>query len=524
MIPSRPLASFLLVLSLSAPARPQSCGGAVAPCPPPGTAQPFVCASPDGAGNVRRCYAPPELAVPHANHVLTVFYPPTGVPPAGGWPVILHSGAANFLAADPLELLVAAPSGTADLYQACLHGWCIISVGTTGLLSTGSDFPNLFRDYGSPEWNDFSKYWGEKEFAWARQWVAENAATLGVNNDRVVPWGVSTGAVYGASVALGPRRVFATATSAQSQRDTRCAGLVAFALPTWIGAHQQSVTSFYRHWPTAAGLPPLPGQVADPEIIKRASPSRWVRELASYAADTPVLFLYDEGLGSTDFGRDAVTGDPTLTDAIDWIAFLHAGWFGLTLRYDLETVASGFHADRSRLALSASLAAAVASLPDEPYKSYGDVVFQGTLFASGDLSLHVCDWLTSQVGGGGSAAIRNGSGANPLAYGTCEIPSIGNTWDAVVSPGGYYPGQTATAVLVLAYSAEFDPGVSLIYGELLINIASTQLAADVKPAGSPIALPIPALSSLIGLHVFTQGAILGSGIPRLVNAIELVIG
>lgn len=428
-------------------------------------------------------YAPPEVAVPHPRHLLTVFVPTVPPPPDTGlYPTLLYSPASMFSSAeaanledgfrefDPLLVIgedpgpgggvgggygelhcttsysgssssaatvtpSAPPLPPCDFLATALNaGWAVVTVGSTGwdswptcaqlndcnpcLNPTGTDpgcaptgscwDTNLWYPPGSAEWDDFSLFWGEKDFTWARQWVAENAATYDIDNDRIVVCGTSTGSIYSAFLAYGPNRAWGGGFSSQAQQDTRVAGIVAFEPNTWVkalrttwgGVHWSSSTdSGDVCGPTGVGCvfgsPALCynrratvldgglGDVAD-GLLESTSVSRWVRELEDASErPTPTFIASGDGFATTGFQRNAnlvpfaadydrhlsallcgtgvgpgtlVSGDPLLafTSGADELR-LHDSWFAMNFMVDLamldDTLGRPFHEHRSRLFL-----------------------------------------------------------------------------------------------------------------------------------------------------------------------------
>ncbi|MEM7202428.1 MAG: hypothetical protein AAF628_19305 [Planctomycetota bacterium] len=482
--------------------------------------------TPDGA-TIERVYTPPEVTAPHAMHRATVFYPPTGTRPANGWPVILSSGAGNFL--EPLNgaggtgpRLQICSASAADLYSLCMAGFCVVSIGTVGINSTGlGPDPNVFYPYGSPEWNRFDLYWGEKDIVWARQWLAENEASLQIDNGQVITMGVSAGASYASSIALGPRRKFLGAVSTHAEQDTRCAGVVALMLPSWIRAFTDSF--FGNHWinPTT-GSHAITIAEADPDDLARSSASRWIRDPASYAFDTPAFLAYEDPLASNEFRRDAVTGDPILTGAIDWVTALHATWFGLNAMQDLLSIHADFHTGQSLLIVEDDVD--LSSL-GSPASGWTDLRFDGTVGTQmGEFQGLLFAWLQRfLVPSDATATTRNGSGINPVVFTTNEVPVLGTTWNAHIDASAY---PLAVSVLALSH-AQPSSGIVIAGGELLIDIFSASspfvFAISGPSSTGAVELAVPADPSLLGLKAPTQGIVLGGGYV-LTNALDLVLG
>ncbi len=122
-----------------------------------------------------------------------------------------------------------------------------------------------------------------------------------------------------------------------------------------------------------------------------------------------------------------------------------------------------------------------------------------------------------------SASVRNGSGANALAYATDDDPRLGRTWVGTVDVGGH-PGATISALLGVDQPAQF---LLPPLGEVLVDLGSATQFVDVQvPVGGVAthSLAIPFVAALAGLQVYSQPVIGGGAGPELVNAIDLKIG
>ncbi|MEW6074402.1 MAG: hypothetical protein AB1726_17640 [Planctomycetota bacterium] len=473
-------------------------------------------------------YVPPEtVATPHPMQHLAIFVP-VGTPPPSGWPVILHSNVGGFL--EPLAWCDGTRGAITrlcgdhhgDLKTFLQGGWAIVSVSGVGTDSVISgQEANVFFPAGSAEWEDFDLFWGEKDFTWARQWVAENAAGLSLDNDRVIAWGTSAGGVYAAWIALGPTRVFLGATSSQSGQDTRCAGYVGDLPLAWLPAYADVYPAL--HWPDVNGqAAPTVADVA-PGILAAASPSTWIRAAASHAIDTPVCLAGDEFVDTYTFDRD-VQNDPTLTNAFDPpVDPLHPSWFPLTLAEDLMILDPDFHAIQS-LFLISDLVTDLGSV-GPPHSGYVDLLFGGTI-AENDLQLLHGYWLrkfTDPVGA--SATVRNGTGINTPCYGTSDTPVIGGTWsvalDFTAHGGSGFWG-------LYGYGSALTFLLNGLGQELLLNPLSGQIFSTFGVGTSnpyPIDLPIPADPALMGVSFSTQAFTQSGPVGILLcNAIDLVLG
>lgn len=117
--------------------------------------------------------------------------------------------------------------------------------------------------------------------------------------------------------------------------------------------------------------------------------------------------------------------------------------------------------------------------------------------------------------------IRNGSGLNPVDY-TSTLPILNNTWVGTVDTTLHL---SAFNTVIVGQSAP-TPGTVFGFGELLIDLGSAMVFQSVAAPLAGIAThsaPIPNDIALLGLVVYTQAVVLGSG-SVLCNAIDLTIG
>lgn len=65
---------------------------------------------------------------------------------------------------------------------------------------------NLWQNPDTPasHWDDFNYFFGEKDFTWARQWVAEKSddPLFMFDNTKIVSCGTSAGATYSAFLGV----------------------------------------------------------------------------------------------------------------------------------------------------------------------------------------------------------------------------------------------------------------------------------------------------------------------------------
>lgn len=229
-------------------------------------------------------YAPPELAddalfppagiVAHPAQILTIFEP-EGASPGKAFPTVIYCRAGSFVSIPP------ATSVIGFLARARDEGFVVITVGTTGSnsaptssqppvctngLPTGCRDPNLFYDPDADypayrTWYDFKYFFGEKDLAWAVQFVKNDAVGLDtltggnfqIDTARIILAGTSTGGIYSSFLAFGPNRAWGGIYGAQMSTDTRVAGLIWFEPTAWPPAlpvtRPQGGTYQGAHWP-----------------------------------------------------------------------------------------------------------------------------------------------------------------------------------------------------------------------------------------------------------------------------------
>ena len=369
----------------------------------------FLPSTHPGGSGVDRVYVPRLSGgrpSPHPDQTLRVFYPAAQVPkPSGGWPVLMYSPSGVFSNLFTIDTIDETTSPKL-LHKALVSGWCVVVVRTVGLnsdpalLPIPGAAPNLFHPFASAEWDRFDVYWGEKDFSWARQYLAEYADSvdpdgwpaLEIDNDKVVTSGVSSGSVYAAFVALGRDRAYASSAT-QTSRSTRCAGFIGYSCPTWMPAFDEATAA--THWPSCEDPSVRAATIAEAHLptLIAASPSTWVREPGSHAATTPCVLAYDEGVATDDMRRTHPTsgfcgvpnpadpefamhlrGDPCLRNTIPPNGDpgqIHDYWFGRVLYADLKNVAA-LHATESQLIVSSELLATYPQLPVRHTGSFAD--------------------------------------------------------------------------------------------------------------------------------------------------------
>ena len=465
---------------------------------------------------------------------LTVFYPTAEhTRPAAGWPVLMYSPAGLFVEARassfeqvaPLTQLVAGSTGPhpALLCDMLDQGWAVVTVGSVGIDSR--DFqtgcrncdPNLFYGYDSAEWRDLRRFWGEKDFAWARQYLARFASApdtnrfdfpdggawpaLGIDNARVFVLGRSSGAIYAASVALGPDRrradlpedVFADPGRSQLLKSTACAGFIGLNAPSWFPAYLDCCPA--THYPRGANGDTMAGTVGavGASALGAASISRWVREPASHAITTPVFLAVSEPLATLDFSRTGLAApidpagpgapdpellDPSFTAALPWSVVdpldcdgvstlptpcptagepgtpckdggqltVHSAWHGVTLMEDLALTRLGLPpTDANVLYVANPVDLCGLETQDSAAilgTKLGDYVtgrYPGGGVLNGEIQTLARNWLLQRISSPVAAAVgvENGDDCNPLCF-TAQSPAfLGLPWITTVDVAGF---------------------------------------------------------------------------------------
>lgn len=143
------------------------------------------------------------------------------------------------------------------------------------------------------------------------------------------------------------------------------------------------------------------------------------------------------------------------------------------------------------------------------------VVFEAVL-ADGTKGAYLIDRGTVA-----SQELRNGSGTNELCLRGTTLPIGGATWTLELDSTGHPGAQSA-----VLFGHEDPLELPLAFGELLVDVASTQLFTRFLPALGGIdnfTLAIPSNAALLGRTAQAQALILG-GTPELCNAIAPTVG
>ena len=559
----------------------------------------------------------------HPAQKLTVFYP-AGPAPSTGWPVILYSPCGSFLESSvrvpgtiPSASMMFGESGAippialpdqAFLREALELGWAVVMVGTVGtnscaLPETSCVFPSCgptgtLPDCRDPnlvyppsmfpsEWNDYQVFYGEKDFTWARQFIADHARPLGdsnpsndpdlvIDNAKVVACGVSCGATYAAFVALGPNRA-RTSGSTQVQQDTRCAGLIAFEAPTWWPAFPAAFPAV--HWPRETEVRERAGfmssyPVSNPldnppeeSVLEASSISSWMRDIPGLAAGVrpqpKCFFAYVDGLGLCEDDPQHEAYDRDLAVAPDLRRlpelFIHDSWFGIVAKQDLLEVdaalGNNFHATHSRLFLQddVPIGAGFGCLPPAALTTFRSFGWQGCSSYQTPVSggTHYCPIVDgtfvrqNEVGSGlPVSAIDNTDLWRHLFCWMSEEFDVPLFYNVSWRNGGANPDVYVATTPRVNHSFDMTavPGpstfgiflgmdtpisVTLGGGQVLL-VTGTELfnTGIVFAAGGSIdtSLTVPANPALCGLQLYTQAVLGGSPPFKLTNAQDLIVG
>ena len=119
--------------------------------------------------------------------------------------------------------------------------------------------------------------------------------------------------------------------------------------------------------------------------------------------------------------------------------------------------------------------------------------------------------------------VRAGTPPNPVALlpGQTSGPVLGATWDPVVDHTTFEPSATIDYLVISIASANVAAGGK---GTLLCDVPFVLVIPNSSP-GTPFALPVPALGSLVGIPFCAQAA--SSTTPaqfKLTNALDCVFG
>ncbi len=118
-----------------------------------------------------------------------------------------------------------------------------------------------------------------------------------------------------------------------------------------------------------------------------------------------------------------------------------------------------------------------------------------------------------------SAAVRNGTGVNPLRLANVATPLLGGTWVARLDCTGHGNGFASLTVASLPVTTPTGFGEVLVGGPRFLRRIRPHLGAAVS-----FAEPVPNQVPLVGLLACAQGVCTGGGSVSLTNALDLVLG
>ncbi len=118
-----------------------------------------------------------------------------------------------------------------------------------------------------------------------------------------------------------------------------------------------------------------------------------------------------------------------------------------------------------------------------------------------------------------SAAVRNGTGVNPLRLSNPATPVLGGTWVARLDCTGHGNGFASLTVASLSVTTPTGFGEVLIGGPRFLRRIRPHPGAAVS-----FTEPVPNAVSLVGLLACAQGVCTGGGSVSLTNALDLVLG
>jgi len=153
----------------------------------------------------------------------------------------------------------------------------------------------------------------------------------------------------------------------------------------------------------------------------------------------------------------------------------------------------------------------------------GSLAVVGARFDDGSGSARVFDLDLACPAG---VVPRPGSGINAGCFTPVDVPRLGGTWSARIDTLGH-PG--ARISVVLGVDTPLRQPLALPMGELLIDLPGGNLFLRTFTLSSPFgadvfSYAIPPSTSLAGLRVFAQGAILGGAGPEFCNALDVILG
>ena len=341
-------------------------------------------------------------ATAEAHQYVRVYLPnPDDFPmPAGGYPVLMGSTAGGFVTTGPAPLIPYTSPALLAYRVLTELGIAVVGVGMTGTyldqsgtLNTTSPGRGIFHPPGTAGWEDELRYSAQKEAVLAVQLVRERAATWGLDPDRIVVEGGSSGGGAFSAPAFWPEQADPSKSDHRRQ-SSRVRGMrLRIPQTDWkLYDPTEPAPANFNCFPDAGGdltadLCPTFGDapVAPVDYLRWASPMRIGLDTAqarvavaegfslwlqSHEGGMNVADLALEGDWTATTGKQSVevgTVDPVTTEA------RHEAAHSLHLfRALVETQAGLYHTRTSRLVLDqATYDYAVAA---DPY--FGDLVHE----------------------------------------------------------------------------------------------------------------------------------------------------
>ncbi len=212
-------------------------------------------------------YAGPSVPAPHAAQVYRLFLPTDPTPPTG-WPVLVDLDLAAFTRSDPLDVIAPIDGLLHDALEAgvaVVTATCTVSRG--GATGNPETYPGngLFvpPEAGVPPgysgvvapYLDALRPMPQKDVVMLVQHLRWNAASLGIDPDRLVAHGTSAAAIVWMWCVLGPDRgdLWPNAQG-QETMPTRVAGALLGGGVTWwpaLAPTKPPATFDAWHWPVA---------------------------------------------------------------------------------------------------------------------------------------------------------------------------------------------------------------------------------------------------------------------------------
>lgn len=309
----------------------------------------------DATPPLRRDYTGPSV-VGHENQVFNVFYPTTPMP-AEGYPVVVSFDAGGFLTASVPTTVTAA---TGFLHDVLTSGVAVVWAsgtpsrgGATGNPVDGVPGDGLGPAYPGngvfvppgyempPGWplhpiHDTTRPMCEKDVVMLVQHVKHEAASLGVDPERVALFARSAGAISAWFVAAGPDRrdVWLTPAGQELEDTSLSAALVRSGAAYWPAFATEHPPAGY-HLPRAAGgtfdQPALGLGDVDLALLDAASALTWALDEVAAPGITldvhrrPIHMTY----GGTTLTAPDVTGPPYVQDHYTNI---HSAWSGFAMK------------------------------------------------------------------------------------------------------------------------------------------------------------------------------------------------